>query len=144
VEASSSLAGGRGLGRDILLRAALVMPLLYVVLFSIHDLTSVTSEPGQAFSYYLVNGLLAGIPIAIWGLAVVLLVLGTNNAVAWAIVCVGGVAVSVYGLLYFLDDGRLNALLAFGLYVVLLALWTVLHKRRGDALTDWRRGDPTC
>lgn len=137
VEVSSSPAGGRGLGRDVLLRAALAMPLLYVLLDSVHVLTFTTAyEPGQAFSYYLVSGLLDGIPIAIWSLALALLVLGTNNTVAWAVVCVGGLAVSVYGLLYFLDDGRLNALLAFGLYAVLLALWALLQKRRADAPTD--------
>ena len=126
-----------GMGHDVLLRAALVMPLLYVILRSVHVFASSASQAGEAFSYYLVNGLLDGVPIAVWGLALVLLVLGTEKMLAWAVVCVGGFAVSAYGLLGFLEVGRrLNMVLAFGLYVALFGLWKVLQKRRTDEPSD--------
>jgi len=92
---------------------------------------------GRLFSYYLVNGLLDGVPIAsgVW----------PSCCSFWArrrcwpgpVVCVGGFAVSAYGLLGFLEVGRrLNMVLAFGLYVALFGLWKVLQKRRTDEPSD--------
>jgi hypothetical protein len=137
VGASIAPADQAGVGSDVLLRAALAMPLLYVVPRAVHALTSTSVVGGQAFGYYLVSGILAGIPVAVWGLALLLLVLGTGNRLAWAVVCIGGVAVSAYGLLALLDVPRqLNDVLAFGLYVTLVSLWRIVLKRRSDVRFD--------
>jgi hypothetical protein len=127
----SITAAEGGSRRSILLRTALAMPLLYVVLQSLRIHWALwSSPPGQARDFYLINGLLLGIPIAVMGLALVLLVVGTVNRILWVVVCVGGFAVAAYGLRYEFDgEIRLSADTAFGLYVALLGLWQLLSRR---------------
>jgi hypothetical protein len=108
--------------RSPLLRATLAMPLLYGVLVSL--------PPGRFDS--LIADLLHWFPVAIWSLALVLLLLGGANRTLWRVVCVGGVAVAAWGILLVVVwavDGLavwphdyLNEDLVFGLYLALLGL----------------------
>jgi hypothetical protein len=127
---TSTTAAESGFRRNILLRGALAIPLLYVVLDRLPIHWEHAFASGQALDYYVVNGLLYGIPIAVWGLALVLLIVGSTNWIAWAVVCVGGCAVAVYGLLAVLEsEPHLNSALAFGLYAAVLGLWQLLADR---------------
>jgi len=126
----SIAAAQGGLRRSILLRVLLAMPLLYVLLERLQIRWEYAFASDQALDYYVVNGLLFGVPIAVWLLAFVLLVVGTANRVLWAVVCVGGFATTAYGLLFVFDgELRLNAAVAFGLYAALLGLWQLLSRR---------------
>ncbi len=132
----SAPVASRDLRRSRLLRAALAMPLLYVLLRSLPGHWDWVFPSGQATDFYAVNGLLFFIPIVLWCLALVLLALGSANRIAWVVVVVAGALVAAYGLLAelglrALDPGllaqlrihELNADLAFGLYVAFLGAW---------------------
>ncbi len=112
------------------------MPLLYVLLRFLPRHWDWVFPPDQATDFYAVNGLLFFIPIVLWCLALVLLLLGSANRIAWVVVVVAGALVAAYGLLVelsirALDSGllaqlrihELNSDLAFGLYVALLGAW---------------------
>jgi len=141
---ASTACTERGGRQDILLRAVLAMPLVYIVFDWFPFFAREMSKTGRAHKSYLIASLLDGIPLAVWVLALVLLVLDTDNLSAWTAVGLGGLAVSVYGLLFFLEvDHELNRFLAFGLYTVLLSLWEVLGRRRAKAYTPSAPGpDP--
>jgi len=125
----SSAADGL-LRRDILLRVTLAVPLLYVLLRALPPHWSWVFPSDQALDFYVVNGLLFGIPIAVWVLALVLLLVGSVSRILWTTVCVGGFAIAIYGLLSLFDGYlRLNPDLAFGIYAVLLGLWQSLERR---------------
>ena len=129
--------------RSRLLRAALAMPLLYVLVRSLPRHWSWVFPSAQATDFYAVNGLLFFIPIAVWGLALVLLAVGSRSRIAWAVALVASALVATYGLLgelsiRALDPGllaqlrihELNPYVAFGVYVVLLGAWQ-LSERSG-------------
>ena len=111
------------------------MPLVYVLygLFDrLHSHWDGAFPTAQAGDFYIVTGLLWGIPIAIWSLALVLVLIGTANRALWATVCVGGFAIAAYGALVDFDVGlglNLNPVVAFGLYAGLLGLWQLLWRR---------------
>ena len=130
-----------------LLRAALAMPLLYVILRSLPGHWSWVFPSDQATDFYAVNGLLFFIPVAIWCLALVLLLLGSGSRAAWTVAVVGGALIAAYGLVAELgfraqESGllaelrvhELNSHLAFGLYVALLGAWQL--KARGERARD--------
>ena len=131
----STSAADRGcLWRSRFLRAALALPLLYVL----HDLVdrlfshwNWAFPAAQSGRFYLVTGLLWVIPIATWGLALGLLLIGVANRPLWAAVCVGGLAIAAYGALleFDLSLGLMNPLMVFGLYAGLLGLWQLLWRR---------------
>lgn len=105
---SSTTADGRLWGNR-LLRVVLAAPLLYVLYVTFHNLGSHwdwSFPAGQTPSFYLVTGALRSIPIAIWGLALLLLIVGTPNRVLWAVVCVGGCAIAAMVVLAFSTGGR--------------------------------------
>ena len=113
-----------------LLRAALAMPLLYVLLRFLPAHWSWVFPSEQATDFYAVTGLLFFTPIAVWCLALVLLAAGSRSRIAWGAVAVGGGLVAAYGLLGVLRVERsLNADLAFGLYAALLGAWHLVERR---------------
>ena len=122
-----------------LLRAALAVPLLYVLLQSLPSHWAWVFPSDQATDFYAVNGLLFFIPIVVWCVSLVLLLLGSGSRVAWAVVVIGGALITAYGLLaelsvHALDSGllawlhvhELNSYLTFGLYVALLGAWQLM------------------
>jgi hypothetical protein len=133
---ASAPVASRNEWRSPLLRAALAVPLLYVLFQSLPRHWSWVFPSDQATGFYAVNGLLFFIPIVVWCLALVLLALGSANRIAWVVAVVAGALVAAYGLLAefsvsALDSGllaqlrihSLNSYLAFGLYVALLGAW---------------------
>lgn len=123
-------AADRDVRPSIVLRAALAMPLLYILLRTPHAHWSWMFPSGQASDFYAINGLLYAIPIAVWCAALVLLAVGSGNRVAWVVLGIGGGLVALYGLLAVLRvETSLNSYLAFGTYVLLLALWQLLGRR---------------
>jgi hypothetical protein len=131
----SATAVDGGLRRSIVLRAALALPLLFVFLDNLPGHWGWIFPSGQALDFYVVNGLLYGIPMAVWALTLVLLVVGSTNRILWVVVCVGGMATAIYGLLFVFEvEPRLNADVAFGFYAALLGLWQLLSRRGRDCL----------
>ena len=129
---SISVQAASGFRSNPLLRAALAMPLLYVILHQLPGRWEWVFPGGQAPDFYLITGLLFGIPLAVWGLALALLVIGSVNRVLWGVVCVGGFAITAYGLLFVFEvELRFNPGVAFGLYAALLGLSQLFSPRAG-------------
>jgi hypothetical protein len=141
-----SVSHARASGVEAPLRAALVVPLFYIISRFAFSLSRVLGEDGQSLTYYLVGGLLQGLPIVVWGTALVLLIAGLDMRPAWAFVSLGGLAVCIYGLVSALSLGvetesawgfvlvRFDATLVFGLYVTLIAVWRLKQRRAARRL----------
>ena len=129
----SASAGRRRVRRNLLRRAALAIPLLYMLL--------VCLEYRPRSASLVVGVVRLWFPAAIMGLALVILLVGSANRTLWRVVCGGGFVVAAYGVC--LDvvwasgppGGRidyLNEYLAFGLYAAFLGLlqgWGLANRR---------------